>query len=71
MSLAQGNNTPKRPRIEPGSPDALSTRPVRSPLKLMIYRIPFREGTSVGFRCNLCKVSAAMLCLPLAEYNFI
>ena len=35
MSLAQGNNTPIRPRIEPGSPDpesdALTTRPVRSP----------------------------------------
>ena len=33
MSLAQGNNTPNRPRIEPGSPDpesdALPTRPVR------------------------------------------
>ena len=33
MSLAQGNNTPTRPRIEPGSPDpesdALTTRPVR------------------------------------------
>ena len=36
MSLAQGNNTPTRPRIEPGSPDpesdALTTRPVPSPL---------------------------------------
>ena len=35
MSLAQGNNTQTRPRIEPGSPDpesdALTTRPVRSP----------------------------------------
>ena len=34
MSLAQGNNTPTRVRIEPGSPDpesdALTTRPVRS-----------------------------------------
>ena len=33
MSLAQGNNTQTRPRIEPGSPDpesdALTTRPVR------------------------------------------
>ena len=38
MSLAQGNNTPTRPRIEPGSPDpesdALTTRPVR-PLEKM------------------------------------
>ena len=36
MSLAQGNNTQTRPRIEPGSPDlesdALTTRPVRSPV---------------------------------------
>ena len=35
MALAQGNNTPTPPRIEPGSPDpesdALTTRPVRSP----------------------------------------
>ena len=34
MSLAQGDNTPTRPRIEPGSPDpesdALTTRPVRN-----------------------------------------
>ena len=34
MSLAQGNNTPTRPRIESGSPnsesDALTTRPVSS-----------------------------------------
>ena len=41
MSLAQGNNTPNRPRIEPGSPDpeseALTTRPVRSPLYTTYY----------------------------------
>ena len=40
MSLAQGNNTPTRPRIEPGSPDpesdALTTRPVRSLLRSVI-----------------------------------
>ena len=39
MSLAQGNNTPTRPRIEPGSPDpesdALTTRLVRSPFHFM------------------------------------
>ena len=38
MSLAQGNNTPTRPRIEPGSPDpesnALTTRPVRSHISI-------------------------------------
>ena len=40
MSLAQGNNTPTRPRIEPGSPDpesdALNTRPVRPPYYLIV-----------------------------------
>ena len=40
MSLAQGNNTPTRPRIEPGSPDpesdALTTRPVRSPKVILV-----------------------------------
>ena len=39
MSLAQGNNTPTRPRIEPGSPDpesnALTTRPVRPPAQFV------------------------------------
>ena len=39
MSLVQGNNTPTRPRIEPGYPDpesdALTTRPVRSPNKMV------------------------------------
>ena len=44
MSLAQGNNTPTRPRIEPGSPDpesdALTTRPVR-PLLLMVGWVPY------------------------------
>ena len=43
MSLAQGNNTPTRPRIEPGSPDpesnALNTRPVRSPTKFVVIHI--------------------------------
>ena len=41
MSLAQGNNTPTRPRIEPGSPDpesdALTTRPVRPPTWLVSH----------------------------------
>ena len=47
MSLAQGNNTPTRPRVEPGSPDlefdALTTRPVRSPLRVLffVYILPF------------------------------
>ena len=44
MSLAQGNNTPTRPRIEPGSPDpesdALTTRPVRPPGRLLVIFVP-------------------------------
>ena len=40
MSLAQGNNTPTRPRIEPGSPDpqsdALNTRPVGPPIFVIL-----------------------------------
>ena len=40
MSLTQGNNTPTRPRMEPGSPNpesnALTTRPVRSPTKVYV-----------------------------------
>ena len=54
MSLAQGNNTPTRPRIEPGSPDpesdALTTRPVRSPYIYMVYlnNICKWEGGSRG-----------------------
>ena len=60
MSLAQGNNTPTRPRIEPGSPDpesdALTTRPVRSEMlyflvedTLIVYvqfMIGFKRKTS-------------------------
>ena len=46
MSLVQGNNTPTRPRIEPGSPDpesdALTTRPVRPPqLCLRVLNVGF------------------------------
>ena len=44
MSLAQGNNTPTRPRIEPGSPDpesnALTTRPVRLPVQRFNSPLP-------------------------------
>ena len=47
MSLAQGNNTPTRPRIELGSPDpesdALTTRPVRPPLNVFDFICKFFE----------------------------
>ena len=51
MSLAQGNNTPTRPRIEPGSPDpesdALTIRPVRQKPKSFV-----NENNIVIFRCE-------------------
>ena len=55
MSLAQGNNTPTRPRIEPGSPDpesdALTTRPVRSPsVYLMLFYAPDNSTWFVSLR---------------------
>ena len=62
MSLAQGNNTPTRPRIEPGSPDpesdALTTRPVRSPCKSCVYRslllvVVCQEIYQLLYLCNV------------------
>ena len=58
MSLAQGNNTPTRPRIEPGSPDpesdALTTRPVRpkdesTPIfvKALLYQFAFHNFSCI------------------------
>ena len=53
MSLAQGNSTPTRPRIEPGSPDpetdALTTRPVRSPRDGIESKYPSIVFLSVCF----------------------
>ena len=54
MSLAQGINTPTRPRIEPGSPDpesdALSTRPVRPPKIHSDYQLDLLiNGTSQNY----------------------
>ena len=49
MSLAQGNNTPTRRRIEHGSPDpesdALTTRPVR-PLENIVLNLCLRQLTT-------------------------
>ena len=57
MSLAQGNNTPTRPRIEPGSPDpesdALTTRPVHPPVTLICLT-------------NVCSLNQPRLEKPLA-----
>ena len=56
MSLAQGNHTPTRRRIEPGSPDpesdALTIRPVRSPFANVKKRCANREETLV----DMCRV---------------
>ena len=56
MPLAQGNNTPTRPRIEPGSPDpesdALTTRPVR-PDGQATDVVTF-DSKGIGVRCVVC-----------------
>ena len=57
MSLAQGNNTPTRPRIEPGSPDpesdALTTRPVRP---LMVVKILKGHPNSKSHRVTIPNI---------------
>ena len=54
MSLAQGNNTPTRPRIEPGSPDpesdALTTRPVRPPKFLYVHDLGPRSSNDLDLQ---------------------
>ena len=56
MSLAQGNNTPTRPRIEPGSPDpesdALTTRPVR-PVRSMAKNLNYCEDIDCIAKTNI------------------
>ena len=72
MSLAQGNNTPTRPRIEPGSPDpesdALTTRPVRPPLTVCNHKINRISGGFVALYlrknflyCELSRLTHAVL----------
>ena len=70
MPLAQGNNTPTQPRIEPGSPDpesdALTIRPVRSPRSIHwthAYSIATDETPQ-----NVVSPSEAIL---LAHRNYI
>ena len=61
MSLAQGDNTPTRPRIEPGSPDpesdALTTRPVRP---LTCFESP-KTGLIMGLRLLLFSIHVFLL----------
>ena len=53
MSLAQGNNTPIWPRVEPGSPDpesdALTTRPVRPLLSLVLNLVSNNKSSFKWF----------------------
>ena len=72
MSLAQGNNTPTRPRIEPGSPDpesdALTTRPVRSQHNFVTDKVPkaitqkalMQELRFLNSACHLILVDICM-----------
>ena len=71
MSLAQGNNTPARPRIEPGSPDqesdALTTRPVRPPRAVQLFCRIVRHVTNV----KMADVNAEYLEITLVSDYFI
>ena len=70
MSLAQGNNKPTRPRIEPGSPDpesdALTTRPVRPPIihYCLVGICPYVIGF-VSTNCCLLSVSVIGLFMSI------
>ena len=63
MSLAQGNNTLTRPRIEPGSPDPesdpVTTRPVRPPLTALISSRNFRKQSL--WKSKLYKFEMSLL----------
>ena len=65
MSLAQGNKTPTRPRIEPGSPDpesdALTTRPVRPPLT-GLFRLHYDRPTPVLQKPNRFEAIIRIVC---------
>ena len=71
MSLAQGNNTPSRPRIEPGSPDpesdALTTMPVRPPYEGMVNQI-YPPELKLN-KTNTSDTEAPFLDLHLFIYN--
>ena len=64
MSLAQGNNTLTRPRIEPGSPDPesdpLTTRPVRP---RTIYVVCSENKGADQLRSK--RAADQLLCFPI------
>ena len=65
MSLAQGNNTPTRPRIEPGSPDpeadALTARPVRSPRTRFVSDLRVGKPTASFLRKTRLRYTSTSL----------
>ena len=74
MSLAQGNNTPTRPRIEPGSPDpesdALTTRPVRSPRRFLNGSIIHAHGGYPGHMTSVMLIEFHFLILRSSHTEF-
>ena len=72
MSLAQGNNTPTRPRIEPGSPvpesDALTTRPVR-PLLEKLYGAKEEPQSNVTAHARHQEEEETLRNNPQNNYN--
>ena len=75
MSLAQGNNTPTRPRIEPGSPDpesdALTIRPVRSPKLGFINIRLWVQDKSIPQSVPVSILSPEIVISTIANLNFI
>ena len=75
MSLAQGNNTSTRPRIEPGSPDtesdALTTRPVRPPSTKVLTMICtfFVSDAKSRFLHEKADLSVNHIVLKLLEFD--
>ena len=76
MSLAQGNNTPTRPRIEPGSPDsesdALTTRPVHSPtLECSYHQHCYANLVMLSVRWCTCPLNGQIPLLLAFNYIYM
>ena len=73
MSLAQGNNTPTQPRIEPGSPDpesdALTNRLVRPERQLndSNFYTPLDQDPTLEYAKQVSDVVGEMLTEVLKE----
>ena len=77
MSLAQGNNTPTRSRIEPGSPgpeaDAITTRPVRSPYEktcFMYMKKQIKTNTRYSFMKTVQLISTFVFPTYIVQYLY-